>query len=536
MSTRKRARSSLPADLDEDELSPTKNTAKKDTSKSNKKRKLNAYGSSPALAKSTPQKPPTLIEKARGLFGFKNGRENMQPNEEDDELNRDTGVEEKESREPDIWEVPEELPAVVKKRPGSRKKINGHTRPGHAKAATDEVTSEPDISDVEENSGIFIERRSKGVEAAEREELPKSYSSKQIKGNAEVGETTPKRGRGRPRKSGETTTETASVERKAVDPITQSIQPTAKRRGRPRKSDILKKDKALSREALRNKLSRQADDEEAGEPAMLAGRRSGRGTRSGIDDTQSEEAISSNAGGRNKLRNLGSVFEAAVPKGILTPTKRKEKRSRKSVAFSKELDLGFRDLLSATKKRLPDGEDDFLSDEDDEIEEDLPESKTPLKKKVEALLHEQDDSTDESVDDAACAICSGLDSEKPNQILFCDGCDFAVHQKCYGVSVVPKGDWFCKDCHNQELDPVLEEHIAVKLPSIDGFEDHLRIMQKVLLDRLTGQARMKLHGHDAERQKVYQVVEQTVLAGEGNSMLVIGTRGCGKTTVSSHTL
>lgn len=56
-------------------------------------------------------------------------------------------------------------------------------------------------------------------------------------------------------------------------------------------------------------------------------------------------------------------------------------------------------------------------------------------------------------------------------------------------------------------------------------------MERLLLDRLTGQVRMKLHGHDDEMQKVHQVVEQTVLAGEGNSMLVIGARGCGKTTV-----
>jgi origin recognition complex subunit 4 len=42
-----------------------------------------------------------------------------------------------------------------------------------------------------------------------------------------------------------------------------------------------------------------------------------------------------------------------------------------------------------------------------------------------------------------------------------------------------------------------------------------------------------LRGHDEELKKVHQVVEQTVLAGEGNSMLVIGARGSGKTTVSS---
>jgi origin recognition complex subunit 4 len=54
-----------------------------------------------------------------------------------------------------------------------------------------------------------------------------------------------------------------------------------------------------------------------------------------------------------------------------------------------------------------------------------------------------------------------------------------------------------------------------------------------VLNKITGQKRIKLCGHDEEMQKVHQVVEQTVLAGEGNSMLVIGARGCGKTTVSS---
>jgi origin recognition complex subunit 4 len=57
-------------------------------------------------------------------------------------------------------------------------------------------------------------------------------------------------------------------------------------------------------------------------------------------------------------------------------------------------------------------------------------------------------------------------------------------------------------------------------------------MQRTLLDKLAGQKRIRLRGHDEEMKKVHQVVEQTVLAGEGNSMLVIGARGSGKTTVS----
>jgi hypothetical protein len=33
-----------------------------------------------------------------------------------------------------------------------------------------------------------------------------------------------------------------------------------------------------------------------------------------------------------------------------------------------------------------------------------------------------------------------------NQILFCEACNVAVHQKCYGIDAVPDGDYFCKAC------------------------------------------------------------------------------------------
>ncbi|KRH94452.1 PHD finger protein BR140/LIN-49 [Pseudoloma neurophilia] len=45
-----------------------------------------------------------------------------------------------------------------------------------------------------------------------------------------------------------------------------------------------------------------------------------------------------------------------------------------------------------------------------------------------------------------CNICSFIATTPNNNLIYCDGCNIAVHQECYGVPIIPSGPWFCKPC------------------------------------------------------------------------------------------
>ena len=211
-------------------------------------------------------------------------------------------------------------------------------------------------------------------------------------------------------------------------------------------------------------------------------------------------------------RLWGSSAASPAPKSILTPTKNRN-QTPKSVKFDKKTGAEM-------------------------MFEDLPKSKkTPAKQPSKG-------SEPEPIPEIVCAICRKGRSKPPNEIVLCENCDYAVHQQCYGVSEIPEGDWLCKSCSQddavvnvQKLEPAppipAAPVTAAEVPDIPNFELHLRSLQRVLLDRCAGRRRIDMFGLQEVQDKTRQIVEQTVVAGEGNSMLLIGARGSGKTTASN---
>lgn len=498
MSTRRRKRS----DEDEDELSSPNRPIDTSPLSTTKKRKLNTRG----IEKSSPKNTTAgasggVLGKLGSLLGYgkENGSGSPAVDEEETIEVEDSVGEDEEGDTVDV-EVPVTQDSEAR-RSRQRREIIQEDGALEGDQTDDELaTGRDDIWDIEESDPE--DGRSNVTAQGTPNKTPQSASqSDGIKRNKD-GSIQKKRGRPKKNPDAETIPRQsipkpkASVRSGSFDPKQQWA--------------MLKKAKELSMAAVRDQLIASGQVEEAEEYTKECTTilEEVDVEQVEVEDLAPPPAPAVTPRKRGRPRKSEAFRSGFTPKGILTPSRGGVLKSKKSVTFGsrEDLDLGFRDIPdSATQSTAIEIPEDENSDESDEI---------------------------------TCAICSGAESEKPNEIIFCDNCDLSVHQACYNVPVIPEGDWLCRDCSAEAL-PQLEvkevetTEVPSDLPDIEGFETHLRSIQRVVLDKLTGQRPIKLRGYNEERQKVYQVIEQTVLAGEGNSMLVMGARGTGKTTVSA---
>ncbi|EGO59105.1 hypothetical protein NEUTE1DRAFT_60169 [Neurospora tetrasperma FGSC 2508] len=344
--------------------------------------------------------------------------------------------------------------------------------------------------------------------------------------------------------------------------------PPPKKRGRPRKADRITAAEKVTN-AAPAKVSRRQPRSTKKKPADLVE----------ISDSEEEpdDAIDDQLladldyeDGKKSHQRAGQQQQPEL-RGILSPRKKRVGGDgdllRKTVAFSRSKEVEDEDEEDEEERKGMSTEvmfDDLPTKKKPASRENgiVPESPTVDGEDAEdAAAEDEEFDTEEAGsndDEEVCVICSKPDTRKGNQIVFCDGCDKAVHQKCYGIPRLPKGDWFCRECLELGKDkekkkkkkavPSASADVTVtrredetmatvevvpeeKVPDIPNFERHLRSLQRVLVERCTGGRRIKLRGQEEAYAKTCQLVEQTIVAGEGNSMMVIGARGSGKTTL-----
>ncbi|XP_077151518.1 bromodomain and PHD finger-containing protein 3 isoform X3 [Ranitomeya variabilis] len=110
-----------------------------------------------------------------------------------------------------------------------------------------------------------------------------------------------------------------------------------------------------------------------------------------------------------------------------------------------ETDLAWLDMIN--EKRQSDGFSTVPADTFELLLDKL-EKESYLQNRCIGVTHSPID------ENAFCCVCLDDECHNSNAILFCDMCNLAVHQECYGVPYIPEGQWLCRCCLQSPSKPV----------------------------------------------------------------------------------
>ncbi|XP_068620016.1 PHD finger protein rhinoceros [Battus philenor] len=118
--------------------------------------------------------------------------------------------------------------------------------------------------------------------------------------------------------------------------------------------------------------------------------------------------------------------------------------ARAEAACSYDLDAtdtAWLKLLNAERARA--GATAITEDQLEKVIEDL---EVRTWDKIQTIMKSEEGLGIEYDENVICDVCRSPDSEDGNEMVFCDSCNICVHQACYGITVIPDGQWLCRPC------------------------------------------------------------------------------------------
>ncbi|KAL2040453.1 hypothetical protein N7G274_006896 [Stereocaulon virgatum] len=252
---------------------------------------------------------------------------------------------------------------------------------------------------------------------------------------------------------------------------------------------------------MRTRRSRAGEDEASKDETMKTPvLRRKRKQQTDLNGTLNGDAIGTSAGRRRKLNRFAQKAEYTNGEAMTMSVSQQPKHHRKRHAESKP--------VTVEQAEEQDGASDSTGSS---LRRESPNELAPGSldegfRREKVALTRMD--KQKKVGNAAPAI---IDQDSP----------FVKNGKDSALQKTPQ-------CNAQ--DP-LAEHAIMLQDMLEKDSEALIKLKTHILSGLTGERRPPLVNLEPEHQKVHQLIEQTILAGEGNSMLIIGSRGTGKTTL-----